>query len=492
MLHRLRVIAGLRDDDRLTREERRRLVLGRSGALVFSLSAVLILSAGAIGGRSAWAVVWIPAVGILCALAVLAGYRHLGRVRAQLATAVGSTMIGEVVYLTRPSYGVLYVIVACCLAFFSPVRWVIAQTCWILICYGVAVGLGRNLEGHPLEPWLLLAGTLIATISLIMTLQQRAARLARSEREGKAILDAFFANSPLGIVLLDRDLRFVRVNETYAGWSGRTPNDHVGRRLDEINPGSETHVDPMLREILATGEPVLGREGTRRGRVLRASHYPIRGADGKPFLIASIVDDVSGIKRAEAKLEELLANEQAARFELERARWKLTERNRQLAVQATTDPLTKLPNRAAIDTRLASALDSARADGRKVGVLYIDLNGFKGVNDRFGHAAGDELLEILARRLTAHRRSNDLTARIGGDEFLILLADLDPNRARETLAAVAQRIEEVIAAPTTLTGGEQISVSSSVGTSLFPDDAEAAAALVAVADSAMYRRKRAA
>jgi diguanylate cyclase (GGDEF)-like protein len=491
VLHQLRVIAGLRDDDRLTREEQRRLVLGRSGALVFSLSSVFILVAGAIGGRSTLAVVWIPAIGLLCALLVLAGYRYLGRVRAQCATAMGTALIGEVVYLTRPSYGVLYVIVACCLAFFSPPRWMIAQTCWILICYWVAVRFGHNPQGHPLEPWVLLAGTLAATTSLITTLQKHAARLARSERKGKAILDAFFANSPLGIVLLDRDLTFVRVNDTYASWSKRTPEDHVGRRLDEINPGSETHIGPALRTILDTGQPLLGREATHGGRILRASHYPIRGADGKPFLIASILDDVTDIKHAEARLEELLTNEQAARFELERARWKLTARNHQLAVQATTDPLTKLLNRTAFEERLSSALQSARSTGKNLGVLYIDLDGFKGVNDRHGHAAGDELLEILARRLTASRRTNDLIARMGGDEFLILLADLDPDGARETLAAAAERIQEAIAAPARLAEAE-ISISSSVGTSLFPADGDSATALVAAADSAMYRRKRAA
>jgi diguanylate cyclase (GGDEF)-like protein/PAS domain S-box-containing protein len=486
VLHELLVIAGLRSDDRLTDEERRRLVLGRSGAFVFLLAAVLVFAAGRIGGRETWTVEWLPAIALVFALVVLRCFRYLSLGVSQWINATGTLMIGAVVSQTRPTYGVIYVLIACCLAFFFPLRWVVAQTLLILVTYGVALWYGHDPEGHPFEPWLLLAGTLVVTISLIVTLQQHAAQLAIRERRGQAILDAFFASSPLGLVLLDRDLRFVRVNETYAAWTERTPAEHVGLRLEEVNPSSDAV--PSLRSVLETGEPVLGRETTRRGRILRNSHYPIRDVDGKPFLTATIIDDVTDMKRTEERLEELLASEQSARLELEQARSRLTEHNRRLAVEAATDPLTRLPNRTAFETRLAEALDGARRTGRCVGVVYLDLDDFKEVNDRFGHAAGDELLQVIARRLSAQQRPVDLCARLGGDEFLILLADLEPLEARATLAAVARRVEETISAPVVLPHGT-VTVACSGGTSLFPDDADTADALVAAADVAMYRRK---
>jgi len=213
---------------------------------------------------------------------------------------------------------------------------------------------------------------------------------------------------------------------------------------------------------------------------------------GRITLIAAIIDDVTEIKETEVRLAHLLADEQAARLELEGIRRQLTARNEQLAAQVATDRLRKLANRAAFDEHLMIALACADRDGAAVGVVYIDLDGFKEINDRYGHAAGDRPLEAVAGRLTSHRHSNDVIARIGGDEFLLLLTDLEPRAGRETLAAIATRIQGAIAAPIMLPRHGLVGISSSVGTSLYPDDASTAAELVAAADRAMYRRKRAA
>src|SRR4051812_8701034 len=337
---------------------------------------------------------------------------------------------------------------------------------------------------------LYLSGFAVA-VGVLALLQRRAMQLASRDREGQAILDTFFETAPLGVCLLDRDLRFVRVNDTYASWSNTTPADHVGKGVDDLQPGIREQIEAPLRRLLVTGEPLVGFETIQRDRHYRASHYPIRDARGDITMIAAIIDDVTSSRETEARLEQLLVQEQAARFELERARWKLTAQNRQLATQATTDSLTKLANRGAFEERLAEAVAHARRGNTCVGVLYIDLDGFKAVNDRYGHAAGDQLLSVLARRLTTHRRANDLIARVGGDEFLVLLPDLEIDDAQATVDSVATRIREAIAAPVTLANGE-VRVSSSVGTSLYPTDAATAADLVAVADTAMYRSKRAA
>jgi diguanylate cyclase (GGDEF)-like protein/PAS domain S-box-containing protein len=362
----------------------------------------------------------------------------------------------------------------------------------MVMCCGAAVWLAGPAGFEPLEPSLLLAGTLAGILVIVVTLKRRETRIAEREREGQAILDAFFASSPLGVAILDPDLRYVRVNQTYAGWSGTTPAEHTGRGVDDVQPGVREQIEPPLKRMLETGEPLVGLETTTRGRHYRASHYPIRGAGGRITLIAAIIDDVTEIKETEVRLARLLADEQAARLELEGIRRQLTARNEQLAAQAATDPLTKLANRAAFDEHLTIALARADRDGAAVGVVYIDLDGFKEINDRYGHAAGDELLEAVAGRLTSHRHSNDVIARIGGDEFLLLLADLEPRAGRETLAAIATRIQGAIATPIRLPRHGMVGISSSVGTSLYPNDAVTAAELVAAADRAMYRRKRAA
>jgi diguanylate cyclase (GGDEF)-like protein/PAS domain S-box-containing protein len=492
MLIRLTTLAGLGDDPRATEEERYRLTIARVGALVFVGDSALVFFASAIGDRSLIAGVLVPATAIATAVCFLVGYRRLSLLACQLINALGTAMLGAVVYFNDPAYGLLFVLSVCTVAFLFPLSWAIAQTCWMVACFGTAVWLADPAGFNPLEPSLLLAGTLAGILLIIGTLKRRETRIVEREREGQAILDAFFASSPLGVAILDPDLRYVRVNQTYADWSGTTPAEHTGRGLDDVQPGVREQIELPLRRILATGDALVGLETTTRGRHYRASHYPIRGAGGRITLIAAIIDDVTEIKETEVRLAHLLADEQAARLELEGIRRQLTARNEQLAAQAATDPLTKLANRAAFDEQLTIALVRADRDGAAVGVVYIDLDGFKEINDRYGHAAGDQLLEAVAGRLTSHQHTNDVIARIGGDEFLLLLTDLEPRAGREVLAAIATRIQGAIAAPIRLPRHGMVGISSSVGTSLYPDDAPTAAELVAAADRAMYRRKRAA
>jgi diguanylate cyclase (GGDEF)-like protein/PAS domain S-box-containing protein len=485
-------LAGLGDDPQTTEEERYRLTIARFGALVFVGDAALIFAAAAIGGRTPIAGVVIPTSATAMTVCFLVGYRRLSLLVCQLLSVTGTAMIGTVVYLTYPSYGLLFVPAVCVIAFLFPLWLAIAQTCWMVVCFGVAVWVAHPAGFDPLEPSLLLAGTLAGILLIVVTLKRRETRIVEREREGQAILDAFFASSPLGVAILDPDLRYVRVNQTYADWSGTTPAEHTGRGVDDVQPGIREQIESPLRRMLATGDALVGLETTTRGRHYRASHYPIRGAGGRITLIAAIIDDVTEIKETEVRLAHLLADEQAARLELEGIRRQLTARNEQLAAQAATDPLTKLANRAAFDEQLTIALVRADRDGAAVGVVYIDLDGFKEINDRYGHAAGDQLLEAVAGRLTSHQHANDVIARIGGDEFLLLLTDLEPRAGRETLAAIATRIQGAIAAPISLPRHGMVGISSSVGTSLYPDDAPTAAELVAAADRAMYRRKRAA
>ncbi len=158
-----------------------------------------------------------------------------------------------------------------------------------------------------------------------------------------------------------------------------------------------------------------------------------------------------------------------------------------LAHLAYHDPLTGLPNRAQLADRLGMALDRAAETGAVV-LLSIDLDDFKLVNDGLGHAAGDELLRQLAARLDSVRRSADLLARQGGDEFILLVELPRRDGAAATAAAIGQRIGEALEPPFVIADAE-LRIGASIGAALYPGDARDAESLHRHADSAMYEAK---
>jgi len=153
---------------------------------------------------------------------------------------------------------------------------------------------------------------------------------------------------------------------------------------------------------------------------------------------------------------------------------------------ATRDPLTGLPNRTLLNDRLVQALASAKRRSQKVTLLYMDLDGFKDVNDTLGHEAGDELLKAVAARLTGLLRESDTVARLGGDEFLILLPDAGGVREAGRIAA---KIRSALERPFQI-GGRVTKISASVGIAIYPRDGRKARALMKHADTAMYAVKK--
>ena len=153
---------------------------------------------------------------------------------------------------------------------------------------------------------------------------------------------------------------------------------------------------------------------------------------------------------------------------------------------ASIDPLTELPNRFALQGRLASALEEAEVRGERLGVLFIDVDGFKVLNDTIGHEAGDELLRQLADRLRRIVRKDDFIARISGDEFVLLVGGLDEP---QVASYVAQKLQADLVAPFHVLD-QAFRVTVSIGISVFPDDAKDPEGLLRHADSAMYRVKR--
>ena len=179
---------------------------------------------------------------------------------------------------------------------------------------------------------------------------------------------------------------------------------------------------------------------------------------------------------------------------LTKANLQLESANEELRRRAFIDPLTGLPNRMLFEDRLLHAMqrydrddDSrARREPRKVAVLFVDLDGFKPINDMLGHAVGDEVLKEAARRLRTTTRDSDTVARIGGDEFVLLAEDVSD---MADCASLANRVIQVLAQPLEVQG-HQVTLSGSVGVALYPEHGDRLK-LVQNADAAMYTAKRA-
>jgi diguanylate cyclase len=174
--------------------------------------------------------------------------------------------------------------------------------------------------------------------------------------------------------------------------------------------------------------------------------------------------------------------------ELESWQAHLESENAALAHKAAHDGLTGLPNRGVFEAALETAIKQARAHTGRVATLFLDNDRFKEINDRLGHAAGDAVLVSVAARVRGQLRKHDLVARIGGDEFAVLLAPLHDMHRAEVLAA---NIVECMREPIDLPGGGTVVTSLSVGVAIYPDHASDPEGLLSAADAAMYRAKSA-
>lgn len=208
-------------------------------------------------------------------------------------------------------------------------------------------------------------------------------------------------------------------------------------------------------------------------------------------LVHQLIETIRGLTRdlPPARVEQILSASEMlavaalhAQASSEEARVALTRST----LTAERDPLTGLPNRVLFRDRLSQALAHARRRGGSVAILFIDLDGFKSINDRLGHSVGDEVLRYAARCLTAAGRDVDTVSRHGGDEFLVLLSEVS---SAGSAATYADKVLAMLRTPFRV-GTEVLEVRASIGISLYPDDGEDEDTLIRIADAAMYVAKR--
>jgi diguanylate cyclase (GGDEF)-like protein/PAS domain S-box-containing protein len=233
---------------------------------------------------------------------------------------------------------------------------------------------------------------------------------------------------------------------------------------------------PMLREVvkraIATGERY-------------SVEYRIRHADGQPRWVwergAPIFSGPDAAVAFEGFIEDITERKRAERA-LAAAEQRYQQRIEQ---QANLDALTGLANRTLLNDRLRQALAVAERDGTSVAVAFVDLDQFKFINDGFGHALGDGLLQVMAERLKGCISESDTVARQGGDEFVLLLRD---HASPENLTGVLQRVQAAIGEPWRA-GRREFHVTCSIGVAVYPQDGRTADVLLRNADSAMYKAK---
>ncbi len=458
------------DPVELTPDVRRTLLAARAAAICFLTLGTLVLGAAAAGHDLRGPAVFALGASLALAFLLVCCYERLPRHANRLIALAATLIIAQLTFF-QPSgelYAPLYLGVVIYVSFFFSRMQALVQLVVAVGLWGVAVGHVHSVDDAA-QIWILGAGTLAAAAAMTRSMRDRLLRTAERAETHRATLDAFFQHAPAGFGLLDRDLRHERVNQALAEIMGHEQHEIEGRTLRELAPKNADILEPVARRVLESGEPVLGIEvENAEGKCHLVSYYPVPGLRGIVG-VGTAVTDVSHLKTVERSLEET---------------------NRKLTVLATTDELTQLPNRRLLGEQLDLALARARRGGLAVALLCLDLDRFKEINDSLGHAYGDRMLVEVASRLRAGARATDVVARVGGDEFVILLADLDVQEAPALAETVIARVRGLLADPLTV-GAVEVRVEACIGVAIYPSDSREADGLLAAADAAMYVSKHA-
>ncbi len=298
------------------------------------------------------------------------------------------------------------------------------------------------------------------TISVILVERMRSQhQLAESRQQLQTVTD----NVPALIGYLDAEGRYRFVNRVYGDWFGLEPAEFEGRTPAQVfGDEAADAFAPFLARAM-DGEMVRFERVLPDGREVESSLIPDMH-DGRVRGIYLMSSDISARKALEASLQ---------------------RENQRVRDLAQRDHLTGLPNRMALDIHLGEAVDQAQRDGLPMAVLFMDLDGFKQINDTLGHEIGDRLLQQVATLLAANIRTTDIVGRLGGDEFVVVLPRI---RAATDAAQIANKLLCAIREPLQI-DGHKLQVTLSIGIAQFPEHGRDASALMKHADAAMYRAK---
>ena len=293
-----------------------------------------------------------------------------------------------------------------------------------------------------------------------------AAHSGRTRELDRHLLQAFLEHIPDNVFFKDRKSRFIRVSRGMARYFNLDDAADAAGKTD-FDFFSAEHANQAFadeQKILSTGEPLVGLEEKETwpdGREAWAltTKVPLRDRAGRIIGTMGIARDITDRKQAEVRICHM----------------------------ALHDELTGLPNRALLHDRLVQAIALANRNEKRVGVLMLDLDHFKSINDSLGHYVGDAVLQEVARRLTGCLRESDTVARIGGDEFVIAIPLVDDS---EEIKQAAQRVQSALDKAFPIEGHE-VDIGVSIGICEYPTDGEQPEVLLQNADAAMYQAKNA-
>jgi len=276
------------------------------------------------------------------------------------------------------------------------------------------------------------------------------------------LMGKIFENAEEGVIITDKDAIILNVNPAFCKVTGYSRNEVLGQNPRLLHSGRQdpSFYTTLWQELLA-GNRWEGEIWNRR-------------KDGKIYpewlSITAVMDDAGEVTHYIAIFSDISSQK---------------ESEERLYYLAHYDSLSKLPNRLAFHDRLNQAISRAKRNHKEVAVMFLDLDGFKQVNDRMGHNAGDQVIREVALRLGAAMRETDTIARFGGDEFTVLLAEVE---AHTGIEIAAQKIIEAVAEPIHIENSDA-QVTVSVGISLYPQDSDDIDTLIRQADMAMYAAK---
>ncbi len=304
-------------------------------------------------------------------------------------------------------------------------------------------------------------------IGLAETLRVRVSELLHELNENRQtisrLMSMVFKNASEGVMITAPDTTIISINAAFSEVTGYTEDEVIGNRASMLrsNRQDELFYAHMWQEINRFGQwqgEIWNRNRAGEDYLEWLSVAAVKDSNGKVSHYVGIFSDITSEKESEERLLYL----------------------------AHYDQLTGLPNRILFNDRLHQAIAQAKREQLQTAVMFLDLDGFKTVNDTLGHNSGDELLRQVAQRLTACLRAVDTVARFGGDEFTIVITAIEGN---EDVIRVAKKITQEISRPYEI-DGVQASVTTSIGISFYPNDGEIPNQLVQRADNAMYHAKR--